>query len=449
MMNRTAVKVRWTALGLALALAVAGAGCGGSGSGGGQGAASDTSSKTLRVGIMTQNDFDASARAAGIRGISTGNREAQVRAVVADINAHGGVLGRKVVPVFHDVKSADVQANPATVAQAACSDWTQDHKVDVALNTIGTLNVESFFGCMSQAGVPLLISDANPHPDSTFAKFGNLFGIGVMSSSRIATTLVDRLGKDGYFSGWDTRAGGPGSAPVKVGVVYRAQDPGFNTAVVGKLAALGYRNVESFPYTGDPSTLSSQMSSAQLRFAAGNVTHVILESVDAALYFLPAAEKQQYRPRYGVHSLDGLALLAQTLPNRQFVGAMGIGWSQYGDVAGAADPGDSPAATSCRRLMTSAGQDTSSRVAFLNMAAICDTFDVIVAAAKASGKADAAGLRAGIESLDKQMPSAYTIGLRFGPRQHDGVAAVRDLMYAGGTFKYGKAIYPASGGSGR
>ena len=82
-------------------------------------------STTIRIGISVI-DF-AGLRAVGVT-LNYGNYQHAVSALTADMNAHGGVDGRKVVPYF-------VVANPAVASStsSSCSELTEDDKVFIVL----------------------------------------------------------------------------------------------------------------------------------------------------------------------------------------------------------------------------------------------------------------------------------------------------------------------------
>ena len=82
-------------------------------------------SSTIRIGISVIN-FTA-LQAVGVT-LNDGNYQDAVSALTANMNAHGGVDGRKVVPYF-------VEMNPANAASidSSCSELTEDDKVFIVL----------------------------------------------------------------------------------------------------------------------------------------------------------------------------------------------------------------------------------------------------------------------------------------------------------------------------
>src|SRR5271154_743810 len=82
-------------------------------------------STTIRIGVSVI-DF-AALRAVGVT-LNDGNYQDAVSALTANMNAHGGVDGRKVVPYF-------VLANPAVASSttSSCTELTEDDKVFIVL----------------------------------------------------------------------------------------------------------------------------------------------------------------------------------------------------------------------------------------------------------------------------------------------------------------------------
>jgi hypothetical protein len=82
-------------------------------------------STTIRIGVSVINF--AALRAVGVT-LNDGNYQDAVSALTANMNAHGGVDGRKVVPYF-------VLANPAVASSttSSCSELTEDDKVFIVL----------------------------------------------------------------------------------------------------------------------------------------------------------------------------------------------------------------------------------------------------------------------------------------------------------------------------
>ena len=110
---------------------------------------------TIRVGIPYVDV--AAVKAVGVN-ISWGSVPDAFNAVIADINAHGGINGRKVVPFL-------VAVNPTGTAPAAtaCTQLTQDDTVFVAVAPLSAT-------CYLQHNTPVVASVYASGPSSTVAQ---------------------------------------------------------------------------------------------------------------------------------------------------------------------------------------------------------------------------------------------------------------------------------------
>lgn len=90
----------------------------------------------LLVGVEYSSDYQQTMSSLGFSGLSTGNVPALADAIVAGINAHGGLLGRRVSLTFYNQSTAQMESNPASAEQAECTDFLQDHHTDFVVTTI-------------------------------------------------------------------------------------------------------------------------------------------------------------------------------------------------------------------------------------------------------------------------------------------------------------------------
>lgn len=72
--------------------------------------------KNVYVGVTQQKDVSQAATSLGLS-LDPGDQEGDVEAVIADINARGGLLGRKIVPVYRDHQTAAMQADRTASAR--------------------------------------------------------------------------------------------------------------------------------------------------------------------------------------------------------------------------------------------------------------------------------------------------------------------------------------------
>jgi hypothetical protein len=247
----------------------------------------------------------------------------------------------------------------------------------------------------------------------------------------------------GYFSGWDTATGGPGPAPVKVGVPYTDDDSGrrYFDAVKKALAGVGRKADDSFAFNADSSALA-QIPQVVLRFRSNGITHVLLPA--SAYLVTPVAERQGYRPRYAMTTIDGLSSLTLTTsPAAQLHGVLGVGWFPASDVDAAHDPGDvSPNETRCKKDMADAGQATTDRLTLTVQLINCDLFFMLAESLTRAREITPTALQQGATSLGASFLSAFTFAEQYGPGRYDGASAARDLGYDDGCacFRYHDAV---------
>ena len=389
------------------------------------------SAKEIRIGVAYNGQLSQQMGAAGAAGGGAvlGNQKNQVEALARDINAHGGIAGRKLVPVFYDTNGQ--QNNISATSQAACAAWTEDNSVFAAMTFVAELSNDTMYGCLAKHGV--VFAPLAGESVATYRRFAPyLWTPTSPSADRIGVGWVQRLAALKYFTGWDTTFGTASQAPVKVGLLLgngaRDGEPSLDRALERSLRSEMGRLGIPVAATFNMTTID-QGSSAVLRFKDAGVTHVIGDFSIAL--FAQSAESQRYRPRYGISSLSGGIALPLYVPSVQLNGALGIGWSPQGDVDAGQDPGDvSAAEPRCRKVMQDAGEPTDSRLAWFVMAFACDTFSFFDKALEASGlqPANMPAAAAAIGAL----PPVSTFGIAFPGGRNDGAAYVRDVAYQNG-----------------
>lgn len=387
--------------------------------------------KEIFIGYATAKDVQAAGQAAGL-GLNFGDQEAMAKSIVNDINARGGVAGRKLVLVFHDIKTVQAVQDPSTSAQAACTRWTEDKPVFAAISLVSIINNDTLFGCLAKHKTPMISSDIGMHATARFSRFaGYLYGPSVGVMDRLVPAWMKRVAASGYFTGkWNTAAGSPGTAPMKVGVIHsrhQAYGGGHFVPIVDRtLRQMGLSVTSTFEHSGDQTRMGQEMSQAVLRFRQDGVTHVVADA--GVLYFMQAAESQSYRPRYALTSFSGPSFLQANVPAKQLVGALGAGWVPSTDVDNVRDPGDvSGAEARCRTVMKRAGQDTANRLAMAVMLLNCDGFNFLSSAIKKGGLSPA-GIQRGAQAIGSLEPSG-TFRISFPGGRQDGASVIRDLAY--------------------
>jgi hypothetical protein len=381
---------------------------------------------TITIGAAIATGTNEVADAFGISGAGSVSEKSAFDAVIADVNKSGGVLGRKLALYVHPVDLATFVANPERTYGEVCTDFKDDHPVFAAMITISEATLRA---CLAKMGTPLIVYGANVSsivPAKAFSDYSNyLYVPGGTTQERLAELFVESMMANNFMAKWDTTKGGPGVAPVKLGVIHvdTPDQHHLYDAYARELAKFGLKFTDRVTYAQNAQDAFAATQGAVLKMKADGITHVF----GASAFFLRDAESQHYRPRYAF--LPGLgAFGAANSPAEQMAGAQTVGWAPTLDVDTAQDPGPTPGAARCARVMKAAGlngnrQDTKM------MFGVCDAVYSFQAALAAGQQASVPGLRRGYEALGTSFRPALTFGASLGPNRHYGVDFVRDMAY--------------------
>jgi hypothetical protein len=401
-----------------------------------KGSATAAGSRTpVRVGVLYGTGVDQAANAIGISGLTTGDTKAQAAAVFAWVNAHGGLGGHPLVPVYYAISATDSSNNPDAAYQAACTSLAQDGKVRFVVTILNLRPVS--LPCFSKYGIGLL-DDESGVSDATMAKYATyLAGPGDFAPGRMLKNLVDDL----WSRGWLTSASKVGS------FTYDTPD---NVALVEgpltrALAAHGLKIASKQRVSNDSSSIS-QASSASLQFRAAGVDRVIPVTA-SPLFVMNAASSQNYHPAYALYSSFGPgALLEGAAPKDQLANAAGIGWQPFLDIGAGTHPGPvSSNETLCFSLMKAAGQASSSATVKGFQAQVCNTVFYLKAMIDRLPGVPADLFTAARPLLGSSFLSADTFRTDVTHRV-DGAGGFRDLTYDQrcSCFQYTSPIKDAS-----
>lgn len=394
-------------------------------------------------GIPYTADTDAANAALGASGLVTGDVRADYRAVVADVNAHGGVAGRKLVPVFHKY-DAETQDQKATQDQAACSDFTQDHHV-AGVASVGL--TDTFNRCVMAAGAVEIDASVIIDPDDAmFREYPYYFEAGTISQDRMMAAYARALVNTRYFGGWDTTDGKPGPLKPKVGVI-GVDVPEWNRPMdrvfLPALRAAGYPvDAQDVVRIHNPNSLAedsqtlAQIQNAVLHFRSDGVTHVVMLDTGGSFltFFGKDAKSQHYYPRLGVDSGSAVQTIfdAGLVDADQLNGASGLGWNPGLDLSpDRASRYRTDAARHCLRVIRKGtGQALSSADEQAVALGACDEVYLFARAVNDAGPViNRDTLRAAIERLrgsyePTALPAAY-----FAPGRHDAGELGFDLAW--------------------
>lgn len=333
-----------------------GAAYGGGSTGGGTtaGNAPGVTATQVYVGLVYSTNSDAVQKAGGANGLTSGDAQADGNAIIDDINRHGGVGGRKLVPVWQPFDATSTQTIDQQYA-SICAHFTQDKRV-FAVDGQGTASYRS---CLHRAGVVQIDADLPDASDSEFDAYPTFIEMGYPKLSRIAKAQLQALAGQKYFTPWDA---GRGSGPARCGVV-TYDDPAY-TPVVNNVLIPGLKKLGCDPganvaritpvnTASDYGPQASAVQSAELKFNSAGVNHVVMFEGNGglSLFFMNQAESQRYHPRYGVSSTSGTEALinAGDVQKDQAVGAVGFGWIPGVDLPPNRNPDNGPYSSDSRR----------------------------------------------------------------------------------------------------
>jgi hypothetical protein len=403
--------------------------------------------KALYVGIMVKVNAEQANAAAGAAGVSTGDEELGFRILIDEVNAHGGIAGRRVVPVFHKVDASTTQTNDEIV-RAMCADWTEDHHVFATLYG----GDPALLACLDKAQSVVAYDNLGTSAASIFQKYRYYAEVSLFNVNRLARAEVQGLAGQGWFAPWNAAVGAPGGPGTKVGVL-TYDDPSFKSAVthdlLPALAKQGHASVSTVyvrvpQSTAELSGLSADIANAILKLRQAGAEHVVLfdASGTLTLLFLNAAQAQQYFPRYGINSQNAVQLLMNggNIQKQQLVGSQGIGWFPVMDVADQYASDSGPDSNAARRRCLDLYRRHQVTFADANAKAValltCNSMFFLKAAVE-RGTSTTPGVisrdtfLAGVNALGTSFESAMTFSTRFGPTKHDGASAYRPLAYDG------------------
>jgi hypothetical protein len=399
---------------------------------------------TIFIGLSYATN-NAANGAIGAPGLSQGDPQAQDQAMMDDINAHGGIAGRKVKGVFHPV-DPNSSSPWDVIDQQSCDDWTQDHKVFAVLAE-PVADSDTMASCLDKRGVALITTALSTSDAARFRRLPTYVELTSMGLDRIATAEVQALKAQGWFGGWDATAGAASPTKAKVGIVTfdgAAWSHAVDQVMVPALRAAGYApspddiiRVAPEQATTDVSGTGAATSSAVLKLRRDGVSHVIVfdRKGTITLFFTRAANSQHYRPRYGFNTQNGMQALMDgaALPAEQLIGSRGLGWLPSLDLPSAVSS-SSAYTNDTKKKCLAVYKAKNITFSDANAESIgmngCSSWFFLRDAINASGGTlTRAGLLDGIARLGGSFLAASNFANRFSTTQHDGVGAYRYLGF--------------------
>lgn len=394
----------------------------------------------VKVGFIKLSSFRNLNTSFGFEGPDFGDSDGQVKALVDDINARGGLDGR---PVEFVVEEYVTEQASSSNEEQICTAMAQDHKV-FAVVLAGQIH-ESTRACYSAAGVLTLDPSAFTFDDDLYAANSPFYWSPTNPDySRIMRTLVPALDNQKFFA----PLAGRGEVGTSLGVV-RWDDPFaervLETDLKPALAKIGVTVDQEYAVDNtDAGTIQQGLINAILVFRTQGVNRVMFVGGNPlAPFFFLVADNEGYRPRYAVTTLEGPAISSETTPE-QMRDAIGIGFNPIHDVLDAQFPFPSTNSEEvrCLGVLADAGHTFTKRGNAELALGYCDSL-ALLKRASAGFATDLSVTRfaANAERISSAV-SATTFDVAYGPGRHDGANAYRLLVADPGCLCFGYASDP-------
>jgi hypothetical protein len=407
------------------------------------GADSGVAATTIKIGITYTENAAAANAALGGRGITTGNERRDAEIVIEEINRTGGLLGRRIVPVFR-VREGQTAEPISAQSQAECVFFTQDQKVFAVLQGNGQVDWETK-PCLNDRGVPVITAHISSLDDDERRNGVNV-DVSGMSVGRMADAIVGAIGDSGWVSPWNAATGQAGVAKATVGVLgyeLPAVRQAIDRTLVPGLRALGAapaaENVVLIPLPASQAEIAASAAAVQnasLRLRGNGVDHIVLMDQGGALTLIFAnnAYSQGWFPRYAGSSSNGFQALLSggSIPADVMRGAAGAGWQPVIDLPAA---GNGPFLHAdrkrCGDLMRAGGQTFADANAEAVALGYCDKLFFLRAVLSKASAPTLAGYATALDILGP-FGTARGIESRFGPGRRDGAAGYYNLAFDAG-----------------
>lgn len=409
---------------------------------------------TVKIGVAYRANADEANAAAGGAAITSGNPAGEAKIIIDDINAHGGVGGRKLVPVFYAYNAQSGQSY-ATQDQAACSAFTED---DHVFAVIGSGLTTGFAACIEKSGASIIAADIVRFDARDYTSYPHVYDIQGFEVDRMVTALAHTITTNGYLGGWNAKTGTTASTKPTIGIL-TFDSPELKRGVqrlLPLLAAAGAKvKTSDITYISNPTgpgDLASDSTAVQnsvVRMRGNGVDHLIVLDTNGGMsqLLLTFAQYQLYFPRYAVESGSGLQAYLESglIPKQQLGGVVGMGWMPMLDLPASTNPDNGPysgpARRRCTAIMKAAGVSFTSSNAKSIAYLLCDQITLVRdGMARVSGALTNESLQHAIEGLGTSFDSASLGASRLSAGKHSVVARAFAWVYDSpcGCMAYGR-----------
>ncbi len=431
-------------------------GSGGGGSfsgGGGSGTASagamgpGITANTIKVGVSYADDQEEANRALGAAGATQIDFRRAYEAMIKYVNEHGGAANRKIKPVYHRLFVTSNEP-PEQQDQETCAHWSKDEPVFVA---DGAFKTENGIACFQKNDIVTVAGNGLRFKSAAFfRKYQTYMEFDGIDGDAIARFYADNMKKMGFFDkgyklgivAWDDKEY---AGPTKNTLIPRLQRHGI------KVSDVTY--IKSPESSADNGEAVAQIGNTAVRYKGEGITHVMFTDAGGALalFFMQAAERQQYRPRYGITSSSGGTAIADIVgagdkqdARNQLKDALMVGWFPTIDVRPEHTPkfANPPSKKLCYQQMRKGGVEMDSANARALAEGVCNQVWTIVAELDAAQEVGGGVLnqQTWYQGLGRvgSLPLTHGMGFKTSPSNRDALEVYLRAKYYGGCncFRY-------------
>ena len=393
---------------------------------------------TVKVGFIVVKGSSSYGNGAAFKSPAYGDVPKQVNTIVAWINAHGGVAGRKVVPV---IREHDINNDSRTEEEGICTGFTEDDKVFAVV--FAAQGYPETRRCYAQHHT--LILDPTPFlygADSFRLLSPYYWSPDYVNYSRVMRALVPALKEQSFFSGSYTL----GVVTYDVDVYHSIVDNDLKPALQAAGVTLSDSNVK-YISNADIPTIQRGATQAVAQMQVAGVNRVVFAGLGPyAPLFMSTAEGAHFTPRYGVTSYDQPRFdqnWKAMNPTSQLKGAVGIGFSPVQDVADGQLAFPQPGERTCLSIYGAAGIHFAERADSGYALAYCDSMQMLQHAASAVGSAlSVQSWAAAAGRLGTGFQSSIAMGTSFAGGRMDGGNGFRTIKFDDGCacFVYTSSV---------
>lgn len=398
----------------------------------------------LTVGFLTTDTSNANAYGASLG--NTVSESGTDKALIAALNKHGGIDGRKVKIVLAHTDTGST--NWANDFQAACATFTQDNHVDAVLGY--EFNYEpDFETCLAKAGIPHLNTGFNVPSNSLLSAYPGFWSLDVPTIGVRNIAKFQGAINTGFLTPKNKLGVLVDRCPGTVGAWQSEVEPFLKAHSITFVPPF-YADCASGNNAGAASEINS-VANTMLKMRSEGVDRIAFVSVSEApvLYIATiGAQSQGYYPGWIVSSLGQLAIIGGMAPKSEMKNTRGFGWLPSQDVPPQYNPKPNAAQKRCIALLHSQNIRPRSAADFGYAYNACEAVFLYEKALKLDGGNTAlTAVSAAIASLGNSFESSlnlYGQSTFSASAQNNAPSVYKPINWDGNCscFRYGSQTYP-------